>query len=137
MNSVQLVGRMTKDVDCRVTQSGTYVSTFTLAVNRTFKTNDGVEADFIQCVVWGKKAESTANYCGKGSLVGIKGELRTRSYDNKQGQKVYVTEVLCDNVEFLQSKKEVQSSRDVVENDPFKQFNNNENSFNIIDDIQF
>lgn len=145
MNKVILIGRMTKDPEIRITQSGEHVANFTLAVNRTYESSDGVKADFISCVVWGKRAENTANYCNKGSQVGVSGAIRTRNYDNSNGQKVYVTEVVCDSVEFLDSKKNNNNqvpqdnfyNAQPVEHDPF-QNDNSFNSFDIMDDdIQF
>lgn len=106
MNSVNLIGRMTKDPELRRTGNGTAVTSFTLAVNRTFKTDNGPDADFINCVIWNKPAENTERYCSKGSMVGVTGRLQTRSYDNNQGQKVYVTEIICESVQFLSSKSE-------------------------------
>ncbi|WP_270788451.1 single-stranded DNA-binding protein [Enterococcus casseliflavus] len=105
INNVTLVGRLTKDPDLRYTTSGTGVATFTLAVNRNFTSADGNrEADFINCVIWRKSAETLANYARKGTLLGITGRIQTRSYDNQQGQKVYVTEVIADNFQLLESK---------------------------------
>lgn len=106
MNSVNLIGRMTKDPELRRTGNGTAVTSFTLAVNRTFKTDNGPDADFINCVIWNKPAENTERYCSKGSMVGVTGRLQTRSYDNNHGQKIYVTEVICESVQFLSSKSE-------------------------------
>ncbi len=92
INRVVLVGRLTKDSDLKYTSSGTAVASFTLAVNRQFTNQSGErEADFINCVVWRKQAESLANFTRKGSLIGVEGRLQTRSYDNQQGQRVYVT----------------------------------------------
>lgn len=106
INNVTLVGRLTKDPDLRYTTSGTGVATFTLAVNRNFTSADGTrEADFINCVIWRKPAETLANYAKKGVLIGVTGRIQTRSYDNQQGQKVYVTEVVADNFQLLESKK--------------------------------
>jgi len=106
INNVTLVGRLTKDPDLRYTSSGTGVATFTLAVNRNFTSADGNrEADFINCVIWRKPAETLANYAKKGVLIGVTGRIQTRSYDNQQGQKVYVTEVVADNFQLLESKK--------------------------------
>lgn len=106
INNVVLVGRLTKDPDLRYTTSGTGVATFTLAVNRNFTSADGTrEADFINCVIWRKPAETLANYAKKGVLIGVTGRIQTRSYDNQQGQKVYVTEVIADNFHMLESKK--------------------------------
>ena len=105
INSVVLVGRMVKDAELKNTGSGTAVSSFTVAVNRQFTNQSGErEADFINCVAWRKTAELIAQYTRKGSMVGLEGRLQTRSYDNQQGQKVYVTEVLVDKVSFLDGK---------------------------------
>lgn len=106
INNIVLVGRLTKDPDLRYTTSGTGVATFTLAVNRNFTSADGTrEADFINCVIWRKPAETLANYARKGTLLGVTGRIQTRSYDNQQGQRVYVTEVVADNFQLLESKK--------------------------------
>lgn len=107
INNTTLVGRLTKDVDLRYTSNGTATGTFTLAVNRPFKNANGEqEADFIPCVIWRKNAENFANFTRKGSLVGITGRIQTRTYDNKEGQRVYVTEVVADNFALLESKKD-------------------------------
>ena len=103
LNRTVLTGRLTRDVDLRYTQSGTAVGTFTLAVDRRFKTQDGDrEADFINCVVWRKSAENFANFFHKGSLVGVDGHLQTRNYENQQGQRVYVTELIVEDFSFLE-----------------------------------
>ncbi|MCD4985618.1 single-stranded DNA-binding protein [Enterococcus gallinarum] len=106
INNLTLVGRLTKDPDLKYTGNGTAVATFTLAVNRNFTNQSGErEADFINCVIWRKPAETLANYAKKGVLIGITGRIQTRSYDNQQGQRVYVTEVVADNFQLLESKK--------------------------------
>lgn len=106
INNLTLVGRLTKDPDLKYTGNGTAVATFTLAVNRKFTNQSGErEADFINCVIWRKPAETLANYAKKGVLIGVTGRIQTRSYDNQQGQKVYVTEVIADNFQLLESKK--------------------------------
>lgn len=105
INNVVLVGRLTKDVELRYTGNGTAVGTFTVAVNRSFTNAQGEhEADFIQCVIWRKSAENFANFTHKGSLVGIQGRIQTRNYENQQGQRVYVTEVVADNFSLLEPK---------------------------------
>lgn len=105
MNSTCLVGRLTKDVELRYTPSNVAVATFTLAVNRTFKNESGErEADFINCVMWRQQAENLANWAKKGALIGITGRIQTRSYDNQQGQRVYVTEVVAETFQLLESK---------------------------------
>lgn len=107
INNVVLVGRMTKDAELRYTPSKVAVATFTLAVNRSFKTQNGErEADFINCVIWRQPAENLANWAKKGALVGITGRIQTRNYENQQGQRVYVTEVVADNFQMLESKSQ-------------------------------
>ena len=105
INNTVLVGRLTKDVELRYTPSNVAVATFTLAVNRTFKNENGDrEADFINCVMWRQQAENLANWAKKGALIGITGRIQTRSYDNQQGQRVYVTEVVAEQFQLLESK---------------------------------
>ena len=105
INRVVLVGRLTRDVDLRYTSSGAAVGTFSMAVNRQFTNANGDrEADFINCVIWRKAAENFANFTKKGSLVGVDGRLQTRNYENQQGQRVYVTEVVVDNFSLLESR---------------------------------
>ena len=104
INRVVMVGRMTRDPELRRTGSGAAVTSFTLALNRNYNSADGQQADYISCVVWNKVAENVAQYCSKGSLVGVEGRLRSRPYDNAQGQRVYVTEVVCDSVQFLETR---------------------------------
>mgnify|MGYP000927919059 CR=1 FL=1 len=104
MNKVVLIGRLTKDPNLRFTPGkDTAVCTFTLAVDRKRASKDGQrEADFVPIVVWGKQAESTTNYMSKGRLIGISGRIQTRSYEAKDGTKRYVTEVIADEVQFLE-----------------------------------
>ena len=102
INSVILTGRLTRDVELKTTQSNISVCSFTLAVDKGFK-DDG--ADFINCVVWRIQAENLVKYKHKGDLIGIQGRLSTRQYDTENGTK-YVTEVVCDTIEFLDSKKQ-------------------------------
>lgn len=98
INNVVLVGRMTRDAELRYTPSNVAVATFSLAVNRNFKGANGErETDFINCVIWRQQAENLANWAKKGALVGITGRIQTRNYENQQGQRVYVTEVVADN----------------------------------------
>lgn len=110
MNAVVLVGRTTKDIELRRTGSGTAVASFTLAVNREFKTQDGQEADFINCVAWKKTAELLEQYVHKGDRIAVTGSIRTRNYEDNHGKKVYVTEVLANQVEFLETKKSSEQS---------------------------
>jgi len=103
MNKVVLVGRLTKDPELKFDQgTGTAVATFTVAVNRRFKKEGQPEADFIPVVVFGKPAEATANYMAKGKLLSVSGNIQTRTYDAKDGTKRYVTEVIADEVDFLE-----------------------------------
>lgn len=105
INKAVLVGRLTRAVDLRYTSNGVAFANFTVAVERTFKKENGErETDFINCVMWRKAAENFANFTRKGSLVGIEGRIQTRSYDNLQGGKVYVTEVLAENFSLLESR---------------------------------
>ena len=107
MNSVQLIGRLTKDLDLRYTQSGKAVATGTLAVNRRFKNASGEsEADFINIQIWDKSAENLVNFTRKGSQIGVNGRIQTRNYENKEGARVYVTEIVVENFTLLESKKD-------------------------------
>ncbi len=105
INQIVLVGRLTKDPDLRYINSGTVVASFTLVVNRQFMNSDGErEADFINCVIWRNTAENFANFTHKGSLVGVDGRIQTRSYENQEGNRIYVTEVVVDNFSLLKLK---------------------------------
>ena len=105
MNKVFLIGRLTRDPELRYTGSNIPSATFSIAVNRNFTNQAGErEADFINIVVWRKQAENCKNYLTKGSQVAIEGRIQTRNYDGQDGKKVYVTEVVADNVEFLGSR---------------------------------
>lgn len=109
INSVVLVGRLTKDPELRKTSTGTSVCQFTCACDRKNYSKDKQDnqqtADFISCVAWRQKADFLANYATKGTLIGVEGSIQTRNYTNQAGQKIYVTEVLADSVEILESKK--------------------------------
>jgi single-strand DNA-binding protein len=142
MNRTVLVGRLTKDPDLRYTPNGVPVATFTLAVNRPFSKEK--ESDFINCVVWKKAAENVANFLKKGSLAGVDGRIQTRNYEGQDGKKVYVTEVIAESVQFLDSKNKDNEKQDKpapkengnnkgftrVDEDPF----NNNGQINISDD---
>lgn len=106
INNVVLVGRLTKDVELKKTQSGTSVVTLDLAVQRKYKQEGQPDSDFIRCVAWKKTADLMHQYLSKGSLIGVEGHIQTRSYDNQQGQRVYVTEVIANSVQFLESRKD-------------------------------
>ncbi len=153
INRVVLVGRMTRDPELRRTQTGTPVTSFTLAMNRNFSSANGErQADFINCVVWNKSAENVERYCSKGSLVGVEGRLQSRQYEAQDGRKVTVIEVVCDSVQFLETKGAREKSSPQV--DAFNQsfydtppkptsdfssdFEDTNNTFDIMDDdIQF
>lgn len=140
MNKVMLIGRLTAKPELRYTGSNVPFARFTVAVNRTFTASNGQrETDFINCVIWRKQAENVCNYLDKGSLVSVEGRIQTGSYDDKDGNKRYTTDVVADNVQFLESKSQSQSrmnndvtpydyqdmapSNDVsVEEDPFADF---------------
>ena len=105
INNVTLVGRLTKDPELRKTQNGVSVVSFTVAVNRRFNRD---ETDFINVVAWNQTADFLARYATKGSLVGIEGRIQTRNYEDKTGNKVYVTEVVADSVQLLESRAEAE-----------------------------
>lgn len=105
INSVCLVGRLTRDPELKYTGNNIAVASFSLAVNRNFKDANGErETDFINCVIWRQSAENLANWAKKGALIGITGRIQTRSYENQQGQRVYVTEVVAENFQMLESR---------------------------------
>jgi single-strand DNA-binding protein len=113
INRVVLVGRLTKDVEVRKTQSGLSVASFTVACDRRGSKQQGTgnqpSADFISCVAWRQSADFLGQYAHKGALVGVEGRIQTRNYDRQDGTKVYVTEVVCDNVQLLESRQQSES----------------------------
>ena len=119
MNQTCLIGRLTKDVELKYTPANQAVATFTLAVNRTFKNANGErESDFINCVIWRKSAENFANFVKKGALIGITGRIQTRNYENAQGQRVYVTEVIAENFQMLESRNQQQAQQQAANDAP-------------------
>ena len=105
MNKALLIGRLTKDPELRSTPAGRNVCQFSIAVNRTFTNANGDrEADFINCVVWDKQAENLVKYQKKGNQIAVDGRIQTRNYEDKDGKRVYVTEILANNISFLDSK---------------------------------
>lgn len=123
INRVVLVGRITKDLELRKTPNGASVVAYTLAVGR-IKTQEGQpEADFVNCVTWNRQAETMNQYLHKGSLIAIEGRIQTRSYDNNQGQKVYVTEVVTDSVQFLESKSQSNNQQQTNSYQSYQQAN--------------
>ncbi|WP_294465588.1 single-stranded DNA-binding protein [uncultured Anaerofustis sp.] len=118
LNKVVLIGRLTKDPDTRVLNSGSSVSTFTLAVDRTFKSRDGERGtDFIPIVAWGKTAELCGQYLSKGRQTAVAGRIQTRSYDANDGSKRYVTEVVAEEVTFLGNKDDNKKSQAKSDNE--------------------
>lgn len=114
MNKVVLIGRLTRDPELRYTGNNTPVASFSLAVNRNYSNQQGErEADFINIVVWRKQAENVKNYLTQGSQVAIDGRLQTRTYDDQNGQRRYITEVIADNVEFLGSRNSSNNSNNM------------------------
>ena len=114
MNKVVLIGRLTRDPELRYTGNNTPVASFSLAVNRNYSNQQGErEADFINIVVWRKQAENVKNYLTQGSQVAIDGRLQTRTYDDQNGQRRYITEVIADNVEFLGSRNSSSNSNNM------------------------
>ena len=105
MNSVQIIGRLTKDIELRYAQTGTAIAMFTVAVNRRYKNQNGEqEADFIRCKAFKKAAEILAQYTGKGSQIGIEGTIQTGSFDGQDGKRVFTTDIIVNNFDFLDSK---------------------------------
>ncbi|MGR3766104.1 single-stranded DNA-binding protein [Rossellomorea sp. NS-SX7] len=120
INQVTLVGRLTKDPEARKTMEGRSVLSVTVAVNRQFKNQQGqVDTDFVMCKIWNKAADNTEKYCRKGSVVGITGRIQTRNYENDQGKRIYVTEVVADSIRFMDPKphleKEQQPEKEPIE----------------------
>ncbi len=110
LNRVVLVGRLTRDPELNYTGNGIAVANFNIACNRPFKNQQGEqETDFINCVVWRKPAENLANYMKKGNQIGVDGRVQTRSYEGQDGKMVYVTEILAESIQFLESKGGQQS----------------------------
>ena len=141
MNKVFLIGRLTRDPELRYTGSNVAVATFSLAVNRNFSNAQGErEADFINIVVWRKQAENVKNYLSQGSQVAIDGRIQTRSYDDQDGKKRYVTEVVADDVEFLGTKGSNNSSSTSSassEPTPYDFGDNNSNTTTDVDNNPF
>lgn len=127
MNRVELVGRLTQKPELRYTSSQLPFTRFSVAVNRTFSNSQGErQTNFISCVAWRKQAENIANYLDKGSLVSVEGRIQTGSYDDKDGKKVYTTEVVADSVQFLESKAQSQARGTNNEVSPYDYQNTND-----------
>ena len=115
INRVILVGRLTKDPMLRKTQTGTSVTSFTVACGRRVGAGQEPQTDFINCVAWNRTADIVSQYTHKGSLVGVEGRIQSRSYDDAQGKRVYVTEVVCDSVQFLESRSASENRGSMME----------------------
>ena len=126
INNVTIIGRTTKDIELRATSSGTNNASFSLAVERNFKNANGEkETDFINCVAWRKTAEILAQYAPKGSMIGVRGRIQTRNYENNQGVRVYVTEIVADEVQLIDTRNNNQGA-----NANYYQHNDNNGGFN-------
>ena len=110
MNKFIGIGRLVADPELKYTPTGNAVSSFTIAINRPFKQDGEQKADFINCVTWRKQAENLANYQKKGNLIAVDGRIQVRNYENQEGKKIYVTEVVADNIQYLESKNKANTS---------------------------
>lgn len=128
MNKVMLIGRLSRDPELRHTTSGTAVCQINIAINRPVAQDKEPETDFINVVLWNKQAENVAKYVTKGGQVAVEGRIQIRSYENNEGKKTFVTEVIASNVEFLQTKKNDTSKTNeentTEANDPYAEFGN-------------
>lgn len=119
INNVTLIGRLTRDAELRYTPSNIATAQFNIACNRNFKNaNDEYDADFINCVMWREQAERFCNWTRKGMLVGIVGRIQTRSYENQQGQRVYVTEVVAESFQVLEKRGNTANQNSMTEQMP-------------------
>ena len=117
INQVILIGRLTKDIEIRFTKDEKAVGNFTLAVQRRFKDSNGnIVTDFIDCVIFGKQAEALEKYSHKGDMLGVEGSIQKRGYENKDGKKVYLTEIMVEKITFLSQGKKKEES----EENPYK-----------------
>lgn len=132
LNRVVLVGRLTRDPDLRYTPNGVAVANFNIASNRPFKNQDGEsEADFINCVTWRKQAENLSNYMKKGSMIGVDGRLQSRSYEGKDGKMVFVTEIVAESIQFLESRNNSENTNSSQQtNYQYQQPNNQTQNMN-------
>jgi len=142
LNKVILIGRTTRDVDFRRTSTGTPVATFTLALDNRYVLKDGKPTtDFINCVAWNKTAETMDKYVKKGMLIAVEGRLQTRNYENKDGNKVYVTEVVCDNMRMLESRGSGSSATYLEDYEPsnngYQKDENNESEVKDTNSVEF
>lgn len=136
LNRTILIGRLTKDVDLKKTSSGLSVATFTLAVNRMKDKEGNQQADFINCQCWRGTADFLAQYSRKGDMIGLEGRIQTRNYDGSDGKKVYITEIVADNVQLLSSKNTQNATRE-PESTQFEEFDNSPSLDISSDDLPF
>lgn len=138
INNVVLVGRITKDIELSMSTSGTAYTNFTLAVNRAFKGQDGQQqADFISCKSFKKQAENLARYCGKGSLVAVVGSIQVSNFQGKGGNTAYRTEVIANNIQFLDTRNQGQQQQQQPTNNNFNNFNQKQpNAMDVINQQQ-
>ncbi|MGM0753001.1 MAG: single-stranded DNA-binding protein [Bacillota bacterium] len=121
INQVTIVGRLTKDPETRKTMEGKSILNATIAVNRNYKNQKGqIDTDFVLCTIWNRAADNMEKYCRKGSVVGVTGRIQTRYYENDQGKRTYVTEVVAENVRFMDSKREPVNASDPNKKEPIE-----------------
>lgn len=121
INQVTLVGRLTKDPETRKTLEGKSVLNATIAVNRHYKNQQGqVDTDFVLCTIWNRAADNTEKYCRKGSVIGVTGRIQTRYFDNDQGKRTYVTEVVAENVRFMDNRRETAEPPEPSKKEPIE-----------------
>lgn len=121
INQVTLVGRLTKDPETRKTLEGKSILNATIAVNRNYKNQKGqIDTDFVLCTIWNRAADNTEKYCRKGSVIGVTGRIQTRYFDNDQGKRTYVTEVVAENVRFMDNRRETADTLEPSKKEPIE-----------------
>jgi single-strand DNA-binding protein len=121
INQVTLVGRLTKDPETRKTLEGKSILNATIAVNRNYKNQKGqIDTDFVLCTIWNRAADNTKKYCRKGSVIGVTGRIQTRYFDNDQGKRTYVTEVVAENVRFMDNRRETADAPEPSKKEPIE-----------------
>jgi single-strand DNA-binding protein len=121
INQVTLVGRLTKDPEARKTLEGKSMLNATIAVNRNYKNQKGqIDTDFVLCTIWNRAADNTEKYCRKGSVIGVTGRIQTRYFDNDQGKRTYVTEVVAENVRFMDNRRETADAPEPSKKEPIE-----------------
>ncbi|MGM0830707.1 MAG: single-stranded DNA-binding protein [Bacillota bacterium] len=121
INQVTIVGRLTKDPEARKTLEGKSILSATIAVNRNYKNQKGqIDTDFVLCTIWNRAADNTEKYCRKGSVIGVTGRIQTRYFDNDQGKRTYVTEVVAENVRFMDNRRETTDAPEPSKKEPIE-----------------